>query len=95
MLIIAQLKGRRLRFLMQNVRELLGKLGVDENGKADRDVLMEFVDTVTRGLNIAAGVRARIPRKTSFCSFHVKVSRGCGPCLHSYCRTPAGSRGGE
>ena len=80
---------------MQNVRELLGKLGVDENGKADRDVLMEFADTVTRGLKIAAGVRARIPRNTSFCSFHVKVSRGCGPCLHSYCRTPAGSRGGE
>lgn len=80
---------------MQNVRELLGELGVDENGKADRDVLMEFVDAVTRGLNIATGVRARIPRKTSFCSFHVKVSRGCGPCLHSYCRTPAGSRGGE
>ena len=80
---------------MQNVRELLGKLGVDENGKADRDVLMEFADAVTRGLNIAAGVRARIPRKTSFCSFYVKVSRGCGPCLLSYCRTPAGSRGGE
>ena len=78
---------------MQNVRELLGKLGVDENGKADRDVLMKFVDAVTRGMNIAKATKDRIPRKTSFCSFHVKVSRGCGPCLHSYCRTPAGSPG--
>ena len=63
MLIIAYLKGRRLRFLMQNVRELLGKLGVDENGKADRDVLMEFVDAVTRGMNIAKATKDRIPRK--------------------------------
>ena len=48
---------------MQNVRELLGKLGVDENGKADRDVLMEFVDAVTRGMNIAKATKDRIPRK--------------------------------
>ena len=46
---------------MQYVRELLGKLGVDENGKADRDVLMEFVDTVTveKGNVFKWGLRLR------------------------------------
>ena len=45
----------------QSVRELLGRLGVDENGKADRDVLMEFVDTVTveKGNVFKWGLRIR------------------------------------
>ena len=33
--------------IMDYVRDLLGKLTVNENGKADKDVLTEFVDTVT------------------------------------------------
>ena len=32
---------------MQYVRELLGKISITENGKADKDVLMEFIDTIT------------------------------------------------
>ena len=32
---------------MDYVRDLLGRLTVNENGKADKDVLTEFVDTVT------------------------------------------------
>lgn len=32
---------------MQYVRDLLGKISITENGKADKDVLMEFVDTIT------------------------------------------------
>ena len=32
---------------MDYVRDLLGKLTVNENGKADKDVLTEFIDTVT------------------------------------------------
>lgn len=29
------------------VRDLLGKISITENGKADKDVLMEFIDTIT------------------------------------------------
>lgn len=32
---------------MQYVRDLLGKISMDESGKVDKDVLMEFVDTIT------------------------------------------------
>ena len=32
---------------MQYVRDLLGKISMDESGKADKDVLMEFIDTIT------------------------------------------------
>ena len=32
---------------MDYVRDLLGRLTVNENGKADKDVLTEFIDTVT------------------------------------------------
>lgn len=32
---------------MQYVRNLLEKINITENGKADKDVLMEFVDTIT------------------------------------------------
>lgn len=32
---------------MQYVRDLLGKISITENGKADKDVLMEFIDTIT------------------------------------------------
>lgn len=32
---------------MDYVRDLLGKLTLNENGKADKDVLTEFIDTVT------------------------------------------------
>ena len=32
---------------MQYVRDLLGKISITESGKADNDVLMEFVDTIT------------------------------------------------
>ena len=32
---------------MQYVRDLLGKISIDESGKADKDVLMEFIDTIT------------------------------------------------
>ena len=33
--------------IMDYVRDLLGRLTVNENGKADKDVLTEFIDTVT------------------------------------------------
>ncbi len=32
---------------MQYVRDLLGKISLGESGKADKDVLMEFIDTIT------------------------------------------------
>ena len=32
---------------MQYVRDLLGKISITDSGKADKDVLMEFVDTIT------------------------------------------------
>ena len=32
---------------MQYVRDLLGKISMDESGKVDKDVLMEFIDTIT------------------------------------------------
>lgn len=32
---------------MQFVRDLLGKISIGESGKADKDVLMEFIDTIT------------------------------------------------
>ena len=32
---------------MDYVRDLLGRLTLNENGKADKDVLTEFIDTVT------------------------------------------------
>lgn len=32
---------------MQYVRDLLGKISITDSGKADKDVLMEFIDTVT------------------------------------------------
>ena len=33
--------------IMDYVRDLLGRLTLNENGKADKDVLTEFIDTVT------------------------------------------------
>ena len=32
---------------MQYVRDLLGKINITDSGKADKDVLMEFIDTIT------------------------------------------------
>ena len=32
---------------MQYVRDLLGKISITDSGKADKDVLMEFIDTIT------------------------------------------------
>ena len=32
---------------MQYVRDLLGKISITDSGKADKDVLIEFIDTIT------------------------------------------------